>query len=429
MGLPSQAELHGYTDQVAAVLAAGLAGFRSENAAKTVLPFFDLLDASGDPELQIALNDAALALDEQSLPENSVDALNFLLTRTKVKAFQGELLAYVKTGAGGGYASLREALAARSAVIHPLYAELERKTSGEACFTSASDIANVAPPSHACIRPTRVYVGTDGSWTDDTTDAGSAGSADVAIFASDNDKVLIGSDRPFTQLIFGLSTLSSADLAWSIKYWDGNAFSTLTVTDNSVGLTKNQNVKWTLPEGWTRTNRDGSGNLLGDKARLYYLELTRTANTVVTPPVATVISLVPEPILNAAGAHLGVPAATPQPPLAIVRVPATNTLVIEQISTIAFARFKEPTSQIVLRALTPIASTLTWTLPYVDQAAANKTNAQSAWSSIDPLDTLAVALSGSDGLRSVRTSGGSSVNTATDGVFAVEVQDLRALAV
>jgi hypothetical protein len=149
----------------------------------------------------------------------------------------------------------------------------------------------------------------------------------------------------------------------------------------------------------------------------------------VTPPVATLISLVPAPILNSAGKHLGVPAALPQPPLALVRVTGVNTVVIEQIAAVEDSRFREPKAgQLVLMGLTPIAGTVTLTLPYTDDAGVNKTQAQSAWSSIDPLDTLAGTLAGSDGLRNVRTAGGSSVNTATDGCFAVEVIPLRALA-
>jgi hypothetical protein len=429
MGLPSLTELHQYTDGVAAIVAADLAGFRSEYSAKTVDPMFVLVDASADPTVQNALGPSAAALDEQSLPENTVDALATVLTRNRIKAMVTALRNHVKSEDGGEYASLRAALTARSAIVHPLYAEAERRDSGENCFTLSSDVTTVAPPAHACIRPTRVYVGTDGSWAADTEDAQDVGTADVALFAADNDKVLIGSDRPFTQVIFGLSTLSSHDLAWAIKYWDGNAYVTVTPTDNSVGLTLNQNIKWTLPADWVRTNKDGAGNALADKAPLYYLEFTRTANTVDTPPVASVISLVPEPILNAAGDHLGVPAATPQPPLAIVRVTGNGVVVVESISAVAHERFKEPTSQIVLRALTPIASTVDLTLSYVKQDGTNTTAAQAQWSSIDALDTLAVVLSGADGLRSVRTTGNVSVNTATDGVFAVEVQDLRTPAV
>lgn len=424
MGLPSKTELEAYTDAVAVQIATGLAGVRAECAAKTVSPLFDLVDASTDPVVQNALGVTALVLDDYGLPENMTAALALLLGRSAYANFNTALLNLVKSADGGGYADLRAALTTRSAVIHPLYAELVRR-GGEGLFTLATDVTTVAPPAYACIRPTRVYLGTDGSWTDKTADAASATSADVALLASDDDKILIASDRPFSQVIIGLSTVSSADCVITVKYWNGNAFTSVSPTDNTVGLTKNQNLKFTVPSDWTPTNRDGSGNALADKARLYYLEIHRTANTVVTPPVATCISLVPTPILNASGAHLGVPAACPQPPLAIVRVTNTNVVVVEQITEVAYARFKEPTSQLVLRALTPIASTVAFTLAYVKQDGTNATVLQSTWSSIDPLDTLAVVLSGSDGLRSVRESGNSSVNTATNGIFAVECQDLR----
>lgn len=429
MGLYSKTQIEAWTDDLAADVSLALAGMRSHVSPRTVNNLFDLIDASADPALQNYLGASALSVDVFGLPENLATALAHLNLRGPWRNTLRDLDGYAKTADGGSYANLRAALTALGAQIHPLAAEIERLRVSESIFTLSSDVTVVAPPAYACVRPTRVYTGVDGSWTDDTTDATSATPADVAVFASNNTKVLIGSDRPFTQVIIGLSTLSSADCGITVKYWNGTSFVTVTPTDNSVGLTKNQNIKWTLPTDWTRTHLDGSGNALADKARLYYLEITRTTVTVVTPPVATCISLVPTAIVNASGAHLGVPAATPQPPLAIVRVTATNTVVIEQISEIAYTRFREPSSGLVLRALTPIASTLDLTLPYVNQAGANGATVQTQWTSMDALDTLAVALTSTDGLRNVRTSGQSSTNTATDGVFEVALNDLRTPAV
>lgn len=433
MGFPSASQVHSFTDDLAARLAADLAAVRSEQQPRTVASLFDLVDGSADPDVQNALGAAALAVDAFGLPENLKGALvtspGGLVFRPDYRALTKALSDLAKSAAGGGYDDLEAALVARSAVLHPLAAEVERARAGETTFTAADDVTTVAAPAYACIRPTRLYRGTDGSWTDDTADAQSATAADVPLLAANGDKILLGSDRPFTQVVFGLSTLGSHDAAWSVKYWNGNAFAAVAgLTDNSVGLTKNQNVKWTLPADWTRTARDGSGNALADTARLYYLELTRTAVTLTTPPVATVVSLAPEPILNASGAHLGVPAATPQPPLAIVRVTASDTVVVEAPAVVAHARFKEPAAaQLVLRALTPIAGTVALVLSYVDAAGANQTQLQSTWSSIDPLDTLAALLVGA-GLRSVRTTGNTSTHTAVDGVFAVEVTDIRSLA-
>lgn len=434
MGFPSKAQTESFTDDIAARLAADLAGYRSEQQPRTVATLFDLVDASADPDVQNGLGAAALDIDAQSLPENLAAMLTAastgLVYRTKYRAFALALYNLARSAAGGSYADLQSALAAKSALVHSLYAELERSRAAENAFTTASDVTTVACPAMACVRPTRLYRGTDGSWTDDTADAGSAATADVPLIAANGDKVLLGSDRPFTQAIFGLSTLGSSDPTLTVKYWNGNAFVAVTgLVDNSVGLTKNQNIKWTLPTDWTRTAKDGGGNALADTARLYYLEITRTNATLVTPPVATVVSLVPTAILNTAGLQLAVPAAMPQPPLAIVRVTATDTVVVESIASVEFARWAEPkAAALILKALTPIASTVALVLSYVDHTGGNKTQLQSTWSSIDALDTLAGTLASTDGLRSVRTTGNTSTNSGTDGVFSIEVIDLRALA-
>lgn len=424
MGLPSATELQSYTDLIAARMAAALAAVRGQPTAQTAPGLFDLVDASGDPGLQIALGDEALAVDQFARPEYLATALTHLCQRPDLRDFANALNTHVRSADGGGYANLRAALAAQGAVAHPLYAELERAFRGEAIFTSGGDVTVVAPPAYAAVRPLRVYLGTDGAWTDKSSEAGSASTGDVAPFTSDNDKVLIGLDRPFTQYIPALSTVGSGDAGLEHRYWNGNAFVTLAVTDNSVGWTKNQNVKWAKPADWVPCYQDGAGNALGDQQRLFWIEITRTANSLGTPPVLTCLSLIPEPILNASGAHLGVPAALCQPPVALVRITAASTVTVEVLCEVAFARFLEPTSQLLLRALTPIAQNLTVTLAYVNQAGGNSSAAQSSWTAPAALGTKTVVLTGAEGLRTARSATSVST-TATDGVFALEVQDLR----
>jgi len=72
-------------------------------------------------------------------------------------------------------------------------------------------------------------------------------------------------------------------------------------------------------------------------------------------------------------------------------------------------------------ALSPFAADLTITISYVNQAAGNVTQAQSAWSApIAALDTKAITLNGADtGVRSVRTTAWAVTTTATEGIIAV----------
>jgi hypothetical protein len=301
-------------------------------------------------------------------------------------------------------------------------AELFRAMLGEGIFSSAAGlVSSVFAPAYAAVRPDRVYTGADGALVEDTTDAGDAGTADLALFENDDEAYYVGYRGQFSQLITALSNLASVTVAPTFQYSTSSGYATLTVTDNSVGLTKNDSIKWTPPADWAPTNLAADDAPFADTAKLYYVRIARTANTVVTPPVGTAVSLVPAPVYRSGTSHLGVA----QPPLAILRVTATNTIVVEVIAAPS-PRFALPNANnLVLRALTAPGANLTPTVSYVDQDGNNATQAQSAWTSPAALATVAVALAGGDtGLQSVRDTGWAVTATGL-GVFALEINRLR----
>lgn len=421
MGAPSKAQVESFTDQIAATLAANLAGYADELSGKTVNPLWDLVDASGDPDVETALMASALAVDRQSLPENYYSAFPQLLARTQPRAFVTALAALALDA---GHDNLRDYLETVSATVHPLFGELADSVLGANWRPdSDGDINVVFAPNYGSRAPDRVYVGADGSLSEETTDAGDAGTADVTLFGSDNDCLYIGSRYQFRRLVVGLSTLASATITPSIQYWNGNAWTDVSgLNDYSTGFTKNDLIQFTLPSDWVPHNKDGGSNAFAVKERLYWLRIQRTANALVTPPVGTSIRIIPEvvPTSDGGSSHLGVD----QPPLALVRITAADTISILAVASADHARFVEP-GTIKLRALTPINQDVTFTFSYVDQDGNNASQAQSAWSLIDALDEHSVTLAGGDtGVRSVNTDGTATTN-ATEGVFEIIAVESR----
>lgn len=421
MGAPSKTQIEAWSDRIAAILKADLAGFDAELSGATLTSLGTQVDASGDLALEAALLGAANAVDAQSLPENRAATVAALLGRAPIRNFLSALNTHLVSANGGSQASFRAYLTTLTAKVHPLFAEAWRAVHGAAAFNNGSAIEGVFPPSYQSRAADRVYAGADGALAEETTDAGSAGTADVTLFGTLDHALYIGSRHKFSQVVIALSTLANVTTQPAFQYWNGNAWVALTTTDNSAGLTKNDTIKFTPPADWVRHYKDAGGTAFGEKTPLYYLRIARSAVTVGTPPVGTAIRIVPLTVYAAGVIHLGVD----QPPLAIVRVTGVNTLVVEPIAGVDTSRFL-PAAGFGLRALTPIAGTIDLTLSYTDQGGADSTQAQTQWTSIDALDTLAGVLAGGDtGLRAVKSTGNVSVNTATQGVFEVYAAELR----
>lgn len=417
MGAPSQTVIQSLSDGVAARLQSILSGITAAASGLSNSPLWDVIDASGDPDVENALGSYALALDRSALPEDYADAVEFALSRAEDARLITALSDLV---AAAGYADFEAYLTDKSATVHPLFAELTRKVLGESVFTESSDVTTVFAPGYACIAAARAYTGADGSLTDDTTDAGDADTADVALFASDDHTLYIGSPHKFDRVVIALSTVASATIEPTIQYWNGSAWATLSATDNTAGLTRNDVITFTAPSDWSRCNTDAGGTAFGDKARLYYIRIARTADSLVTPPVATCIRVSPASVVNASGTHLGVA----QPPLALVRVTAADTVSVDAVAGVDYTRFAEP--GVSLRALTPISQNLTVTLSYVDQTGTDATKAQTAWTAPAALGTKSCTLNtGDTGVRSIRSTGFAVSTNATEGVFEVYVAESR----
>jgi hypothetical protein len=422
MGVPSAALIQNVSDRLAALIGKDLAGFESELSGATNLSLFDQLDASGDPQVESALLPYALAVDLHSLPEKYPSALAAITSRGALRDFVAQLAGQVNTG--GGYSSLRAYLAAVGATVHPLFAELVRAGFGETAFTDSDGlVSTVFAPNYQTRFPDRVFVGADGSLAEETTDATDVGTADVTLFAANGDALYVGSRYKFSHLICALSTLASADVTLTIQYWNGNAWTTLTATDNTTGFRRNDLLTWTPPADWGRTYKDGGGNVFpGEKTPLYYVRLVRGNAGAITAPIGTTIRIVPAvvPTVLGGSTHLGVD----QGPLALLRITGTNTLAVEVLRAIEYSRFKPPALR--ARALTPITGNVTLTVDYVDQGGNNDQKAQSAWAgALAALDTTALSLNtGDTGVRSIRSST-SSVHTATEGVIELYAAELR----
>ena len=426
MGSPTKTQIEQWSDGVAALVQKDIDGFRSGYFAKASTTLFDMVDASGDPDVETALLGASLDVDEQSLPALMYNWLTTITSRAALRAWAQAVNTLVKSTAGGSYASLRAYLVDKGAKLHPLAAEVFRKALGETLFTTSSVVLGASNPTYGAIFAKRVYRGADGALVDETTDSQSAATGDVTMFAADNHALYIGCDRPFQGFVVALSQLADVTIVPTFQYWNGNAWATLTVTDNTVGFTKNDIVTFTPPTDWTRSYKDAGSTDLADLARLYYVRIARTEDTVGTLPIGSCVTVIPTVVPTAEGGVLH-NAGLEQPPLAICRITAASTMTVTLPATIDYTRFAEPVgteSKLRLRALTPIANDLTVTLAYVNAAAANGSTAQSAWTAPAALGTKTLALTSTDALRSVRTT--STVSTsATQGVFVVEALPIR----
>lgn len=430
MGVPTKTQVEAWSDHAAAVIQKDLTGFGTETAGKSSASLWDQVDLSGDASVENALLASALAVDAMSLPENYPTALQAILARSPLGDWVRALAGQVTSTAGGSYASFRAYLADKTATVHPLFGELVRYVLGESALTdSDGDITTVFAPAYSSRSPLRVWVGADGSLSEETTDADDVGTADVTLFGSDDHTLYVGSPYKFSRVIVGLSTLANASVVPTFQYWNGSAWATLTVTDNTTGFTKNDVITFTAPADWGRCYKDGGGTAFSASAqeRLYYVRIARTENTVGTPPVGTCIRIVPAavPVTTGGTTHYGVD----QPALALVRITGANTCSVESLNSVDWTRFKEPS--IRLRALTPFANDLTFTVAYTDQAGnTGNTQAQSAWTAPAALATVAVTLAGVDtGVRTIATTGWAVTTNATEGIVEVYVAESRTPAI
>src|SRR5436305_6259937 len=105
MPVPNATVVQAYTDQLAAKMRLALAGYTAESSGRTVPSLYDQLVAGGEG-LASGLAAAALASDRFGHPENYNAQLAALFSRADLLAQATGLVSYVKSAAGGAYATL-----------------------------------------------------------------------------------------------------------------------------------------------------------------------------------------------------------------------------------------------------------------------------------------------------------------------------------
>lgn len=398
MGLLSKTTIESVTDKIAAEIQVQLNALDTMQASWSGESLFNLIDALGDPDAEIALGSAANRVDQAMMPENwhrhgyqrdtsvVIDQnpmVKAMIADTARKAFYQDLKSYIESENGGEYANVAAYLAAVGASLHPYFAEVAYAVSANALQNSSGLTPGVFTPVHGTIPPNACYVGTAGSWTDDTTDAADVGASDVAIFASDNDCVVLGFNRPVSAIAVQLGTKASADCDVEFTYSaGGTTYNTLTVTDGTTGMGASEIITFTPPSDWAMTNVDTGGNYYAatDLVPRYYIQMKRTKDTVVTPPVVTWFRGVPTEVYNSSGRLSGL---VKQPPLALVRITNAAGGTVKVIDTITpnTTHFDLPGDHLKFEVLAigTGGNSNTITISYTDQDGNAATKAQTAW--------------------------------------------------
>ena len=117
----------------------------------------------------------------------------------------------------------------------------------------------------------------DTSFTDNTNEARLAGGTAFTLFPTPAtaDRTYIGHSVQFTSITIGLSVAgSAATYVW--EYWNGTAWTTLSVTDGTSGFTQSGMVRWTAPAFWATTSVNGTS--------MYWVRVRFTGTAPVTNP-------------------------------------------------------------------------------------------------------------------------------------------------
>jgi len=422
MGTMSKTVVETMTDKLAMRLQTITDALPNTLITNTNGGFASYLDtASSDADLQAALLASSVDADREALAANYYTMLSEALGNRKERALANALMNYPVTTEGGGSESFPAYLTSVGATLHPLVAELFRSQIGQTSVTT------VMHPKMDAVDFDAVHTGTMAALVDDTTDASDVGAADVDLFTSDDDVLVLQSRHRFTQILIELSTLASSDVAWTARYWNGNAWTALSLTDYTTGLSANGGlITFTRPSDWVPSNTDLNGDPINSdlEAELYTVILQRTEDTVATPPVATWIRTIPEAITLSDGTSLY---GVDQPPIALVRITAANTCEVTVVQQPDAGRFACPTvgnSELKLIAVTSFTNPRTFTLGYTDQDGNAATKAQTSWASGAAGDTKTLALDeGDTGVQTIDADTCAITTDDTTGVFLVVAND------
>jgi len=127
-----------------------------------------------------------------------------------------------------------------------------------------------------------------GTFVDNTTEARLQGGTAFKLFAGPTvtvDEAYFGLQRPFDRLalVFGTAGVQNTTITLAWEYWNGSAWTALTVTDGTTKLTVNGSVTWTIPGTWATTAVNGT--------TCYWVRVRFTAGTWTTNPLVNTASL------------------------------------------------------------------------------------------------------------------------------------------
>ena len=122
----------------------------------------------------------------------------------------------------------------------------------------------------------------DGAFTD-VTAAFNDNGTNVQMFVSDNDIVYVGKATTFTTIDFCLSVVASGSgIAPTFEYSTvGATWTTLSAADGTNGMRNSGSITYTAPGDWTSE--------LLDSDTLYWVRITRTRNSLSTPPTEMLV--------------------------------------------------------------------------------------------------------------------------------------------
>lgn len=153
-------------------------------------------------------------------------------------------------------------------------------------FTNAMKIDG-SPPEN----PGYGYTFTNAFAVTDHVNSGGGGNdsfinpaVNTQMFTADNTGILIGFDSKFSVIQYVQSIAGSATITptWQYSTGDGT-WATLTVTDTTGGMRFSGKVSFAAPAAWAKSESAGSVGV-GAITSAFYVRITRTANSLATPP-------------------------------------------------------------------------------------------------------------------------------------------------
>jgi len=124
----------------------------------------------------------------------------------------------------------------------------------------------------------------DVSFTDNTTEARLDGGTQFKLFPTpaSGDRTYIGMTNKFSQVTINLNTLGvGGTIVW--EYWNGSAWTTLTVSDGTSGLTASGTLTWTAPSDWATK--------AVNSVTQYWVRVRASANPTTNPQAASITVL------------------------------------------------------------------------------------------------------------------------------------------